>query len=1357
MRRAALLLLPLLFLAPSLYADTITLRDGKRLVGKIVADDGKKLTIEGSSGKVEVERSKVLAIIHEEGSAEAPPPKAGDTPAKGPDTASTDALGAATDLEVKGLHAESRGDFMDGMERFEKALAAAVAADAKDRGERGARIEFLIRRCAFFWNKLELHERGVNVLTGLLADARVDEYSKDVARWFLAGQLHATGKPDAGEKTMASLGWANAWFVIGAFDNERGTGFATEHPPETEPFDPAARYKGKKREVAWRPTPIAKPLWGEIDLDAMLRPNDQCLAYALTYLHVEEKSKVVIRISSDEALKVWVDRKEVCAEDRRRPIKFDQTHVGLELDAGWHEVLLKVCDQTGPWAFRARVTAEKGGAAKGVRWAALDEIRSKQEWKEGSSKPFEANKGAITWLEARRKAAPDDDRARFRLGYLYYSDRPHDDNDHLDREALDEARKLRPDDATYQVYYSHTAAANAEFSVNKEENKRRQALERAIEIDPEHAQALWLLAGYYESSLANWSKAEELLKKALAVNPGYLDAKLMLLHLNDRRGLHPLVAKELEALAKDPKTASYPPLMRRLMQLDTQRGDVKAHEAWLEKLGALDATETSELLGLAAIQQQRGRLDAAAKLLQQAIARAPYNTAGRNHLSTIHEAAGDLAAAEADVKAALEVAPEDDTLLQRLGHLVERAGRADEARRTYARALEVNPNLVDLRKYLEWLDRKKGGTVAWEEEWKIEAEGVLAEAKKVPLDSNLTSRILLRNVIKKVNPDGTSSAFEQEIERVENEEGRKHLRVKTIGYHEGEQKAAFKVARIFRKGKLEDVEDFAVSETSGGGGGEFARYVGHSAEVDNLEVGDVVEYQWRVDDLTQGFFGDYFGTDERFAEFGKPIDRMRFAVIAPKGKKLHVHTTGLDEKKLVKGTLHGKEKTKDADGKHAEYDVLLWDLKDIAKIEPEPHMPWAKEVLPKVQVSTFADWNAFAKWYWGLVKKQHEANDEIKAKVKELTKDCKTDEDKIRKIYNFVVTDIRYNASWEFGIHGFKPYNATSIFTRKFGDCKDKSTLINTMLGEVGIASYPVLVFGENPRGKEDLKLPLMHHFNHCISYVPSAKGGAGMWLDGTAQYHPFDTLPTMDYGATTLIVAPDKGELKMIPFRGPEANFAKEHHSVKVKPDGGADVKSVFEGTGDFNWLHRQSLATKGRRQEVMEQRLGKHFTGAKVKKVTCSDLENLDEPVKVEVEYGVPKVFQKSTGGFAVDEIRSWLFDQIYTGGQKISTFAAKEARDFDVVLEVPSGVEEDIVFELPAGMDVKSLPKATELKSEFGVYTRTFKVEKGKVHAVRKFAMKTNRIPRESYEEFRKFVGEIEKAENERVILSKEGGEE
>jgi tetratricopeptide (TPR) repeat protein/transglutaminase-like putative cysteine protease len=1324
-------------------ADTLTLRDGKHVTGKIVSESATELLVETAEGKKTVARASVLLIVRDPGEM-APTPAL--PPAGGGGVAALpDGLPAATALEKEGLALEGKGRFAEAMAKFEASLASVVGADAKVGDERAARAEFLIRRLAFFWTKLSEHERGAKNLGALAENASLGPYTRDMARWFLVGQLRSLGKNDEADAAVAKLGFGTAWYVMGSFDNERGTGFATAWGPEESAFDPKASFTGKKRKVFWRPVPLAHPHFGEVDLDAMLRPNDQCLAYAISYLHADEATKVALRLGSDEALKVWVNGTLVDAEDKRRPLKFDQTHVGVALHAGWNEVLLKVCDQTGPWGFRCRVTAPEGGAAKGVRWAALDEIATTETFEKGCE-TFAASRGAIDWLEARRKADPKDAASRFRLGYIYYSDKPHDENEHLDREAMEEAIAIAPNDPAYRVFYSHTAAVNAEFSVNREENKRRQALEKALELDPGHAQAAWLLATYYESSLANHSKARALAEQALKANPGFLDAELLVLSLDERRGLQPIVARRLRELAATDAGHTYAALVRKLVREDAARGDLVAQGARLETLAALDRSDAVPLMEEAGIASRQGKLDVAAKLLAQASALAPWDLGVRASLAATQEAASDLAGAEASLRAALEISPEDEAMLQRLGHLVERAGRQAEARKVFDHALEINPTLVELKKYLEWLDRKAEGAVApFENDWTLDAATVVEAAKATPVDSSLVSRVLLRNTVVKVNVDGTSQTFTQEIERVENDEGVKELASKTIGYHAGEQKATFKRARVYRKNG--DIDDSPVSESSsGGGGGEFASYVGHSVSFETLEVGDIIETQSRIDDLTQSFFGDYFGTDERFGEFNKPIDRLRFVVIAPKERKLYVHTTGLDDVKMVEKADDKKMVT-----------ARIWEKLAIAKIEPEPHMPWAQEVLPKVQVSTIEDWNAFAKWYWGLVKKQQESDDSIRTKVAELTKDCKTDEEKIRKIYNFVVTDIRYNAAWEFGVHGFKPYNATSIFARKFGDCKDKATLINTMLAEVKIKSYPVLIMGENPRGKEDLALPLMHHFNHCISYVPGAKGGKGMWLDGTAEFHPFDTLPTMDYGATTLIIFPDHGELKTIPFRGPEANQETESHRVTVKGDGSATVHSIFGGSGDFNWYFRKALETKGRRQEVLEQSIGKHYSGAKVTKVTTSDLENLDEKVRVEVEVALPKVFQKSTGGYAVEEMRSWLFDQLYLHGQKISNFAAKEARDFDVVLEVPSGVEEETVYELPAGMDVKSQPKDTKIDNEFATYTKTYTLEKGKLHAIRKLELKTNRIPREKYDEFRKMLGEIERSENDRVILSKEGGEE
>ena len=68
-----------------------------------------------------------------------------------------------------------------------------------------------------------------------------------------------------------------------------------------------------------------------------------------------------------------------------------------------------------------------------------------------------------------------------------------------------------------------------------------------------------------------------------------------------------------------------------------------------------------------------------------------------------------------------------------------------------------------------------------------------------------------------------------------------------------------------------------------------------------------------------------------------------------------------------------------------------------------------------------------------------------------------TDADRVRAVYDFVVTSTRY-VGLEFGIHGFKPYKVTQVLARRFGDCKDKAALLIALLREVGVSAELVLV-----------------------------------------------------------------------------------------------------------------------------------------------------------------------------------------------------------------------------------------------------------------------------------------------------------
>ncbi len=95
-----------------------------------------------------------------------------------------------------------------------------------------------------------------------------------------------------------------------------------------------------------------------------------------------------------------------------------------------------------------------------------------------------------------------------------------------------------------------------------------------------------------------------------------------------------------------------------------------------------------------------------------------------------------------------------------------------------------------------------------------------------------------------------------------------------------------------------------------------------------------------------------------------------------------------------------------------------------------------------------------------------------------------------------MVSNTRYVAL-EFGIHGYKPYRVDRVLARRFGDCKDKASLIHTMLKVAGVDSRMVLL-RMRTLGSLVEEPASLAAFNHAIVYIPKYE----MFLDGTAEFH---------------------------------------------------------------------------------------------------------------------------------------------------------------------------------------------------------------------------------------------------------------
>jgi hypothetical protein len=174
----------------------------------------------------------------------------------------------------------------------------------------------------------------------------------------------------------AHFGFVRRWHLAWPFDNPRGRNFDTVYPPE-KGVDLAAVCKGKSGAlVRWKAYTTADP-YGLVDLNKAIGKEKGAIAYAHAVIDSPAERPVEVRIGTPNAIKVFLNGKEVFGRDEyHHGLAVDQ-HVGKGvLKAGRNELLVKCCqnEQTEEWAqawiFQVRLCDATGAA---VPWTAEKE------------------------------------------------------------------------------------------------------------------------------------------------------------------------------------------------------------------------------------------------------------------------------------------------------------------------------------------------------------------------------------------------------------------------------------------------------------------------------------------------------------------------------------------------------------------------------------------------------------------------------------------------------------------------------------------------------------------------------------------------------------------------------------------------------------------------------------------------------------------------------------------------------------------------------------------------------------------------------------------------------------------------
>lgn len=175
-------------------------------------------------------------------------------------------------------------------------------------------------------------------------------------------------------------------------------------------------------------------------------------------------------------------------------------------------------------------------------------------------------------------------------------------------------------------------------------------------------------------------------------------------------------------------------------------------------------------------------------------------------------------------------------------------------------------------------------------------------------------------------------------------------------------------------------------------------------------------------------------------------------------------------------------------------------------------------------------------WYAALCHKLNTTSplDSLQAQVQRLTQKQSTQRQKAAVIYRWVQDNVKYIA-FEDGLGGFVPREAGDIFTKKYGDCKDMSNLIVTMLRQAGISAYLTWIgTRDRPYRYQNLPCPLVD--NHMIAVAKI--DGEYVFLDGTGEYQPFGLPTSMIQGKEALVgIDSTHYEIINVPIAPPDSN----------------------------------------------------------------------------------------------------------------------------------------------------------------------------------------------------------------------------
>jgi tetratricopeptide (TPR) repeat protein len=746
------------------------------------------------------------------------------------------------------------------------------------------------------------------------------------------------------------------------------------------------------------------------------------------------------------------------------------------------------------------------------------------------------------------------------------------------------------------------------------------------------------------------------------------------------------------------------------------KGRLYREKGWLdeacavtEELAQLLPTDTPTVLGLARCARERGRHAEAAGLYRRALELEPTLFEALDGLAAIALDANDLAEGKALWERARALYPTRTQPLVELSAVAQRGREFDVASQHLRSAADLDPEYAypfrklgdvaleqgDEKGALAWweqaLERNPNDHALWErvEHHETDAlaphmaivpkdrdiEAVIQDAPKVEVFPGASHVYLLDDEVAMVNVDGSVRRVVTMVVRIEDDQGRDLF--SSVGMPGSGRVRVLRAFSVDKDGKRHEVSSIRDRR---------ARY-------QDLAAGSILVLQFRHDEGRSRFLQNHWSSTWRFQQVSGQVERARWTAFVPKERNLNVYKRGNIQERVRE------------EGAHRIYE---WTASHVEPLRPEQQAPPAEDLVWSVVVSTVPGWEFIARWEWTMVEDALLQTSDVDTIVAKVVPKGASPAEKVEAIYRYAATDIRYEQDYAEPIEGVRPHQTSVIVERGYGDCKDKTVVMMTLLRAVGVEARFAMV-STATAGDAIEEVP-SQQFNHAIVYVPAQPGIAeARFYDPTADTLDLGNLRWDDQGQRALVLWEGGHEFITIPFDNAKAERTTIDIDLELSgaPDKPSRARVVFETRGRWaSGLRRQLRNEETGRKLVEGFGNGFLFVGADLESYEVSGIDDIVKPVRLVATYMVPNLIVADGQRLRV-EVDEYLRLAAQQGRWPV--------RRHPLVLGPPSQNDVRVTLRAPAGFAFERATQPASLDEECLRFSLQSRVEQPTVAVV------------------------------------------